>query len=67
MIVYVSMYVCILALVIRHRTRMPCITLSSVPCHAIPYFSKLSHKWYDFREKKMLIEYKVCFFSKIFV
>jgi len=42
---------------------------SSVACPAVQYFSTLSHKRHDFREKKNIIEYKlrVLIFSALFV
>ena len=39
------------ALGIQQRT---CAILSSVACLALQYFSTLSHKRYDYREKKLL-------------
>jgi hypothetical protein len=40
---------------------MRCIILSSMACPVVPYFYTLSHKRYDFRKKKKVIEHKMCF------
>jgi hypothetical protein len=55
------------ALVIQHAKHMRRIILSSATCLAIPYFTTLSHKRHDFREK--VIEHKiyVLIFSTTFV
>jgi hypothetical protein len=47
------------ALVIEYAQRMRHITLSSLACLDVPYFSKLPHKRHDFRGEKC-IEHKLC-------
>jgi hypothetical protein len=40
------------------KVHAPCVTVPSVTCLALPYFSALSKKRHDFGEK--VIEYKIC-------
>jgi len=46
------------ALGIQHAIRVRRITLPSLACPAVQYFSTLSHERHDFRKK--VIEHKVC-------
>jgi hypothetical protein len=48
------------ALVMQHAEQMHPITLSSVACLVLPYFSTLLYEQQDFSKKK-LIEHKMCF------
>ena len=43
-----------LALIPQHSKRMSHITLPSVACLALPYYSILSPKRHEFREKKVI-------------
>ena len=48
------------AAVIQHAWRMRGIILLSVACLVLTYFSTLSHKRLDIREK--VFEHKICFY-----
>jgi hypothetical protein len=45
-------------LAVQHAKRVLFIIFSFAACSAIPYFFKLSHKRYDFREN--ISEHKIC-------
>jgi hypothetical protein len=53
------------ALVIQHAKRMRHIILSSVARIALPYFSTLSHKRYDFRKKLLNIKCVFWFYLQL--
>jgi hypothetical protein len=52
-----------LASIIQSAERMRHIILLSVACPTVPYFSTLSHKRHDFREKKLLTVKCMLYFS----
>ena len=47
-------------LVIQHLKRMRRVTLPSMVCLAVPYYSTLSHKRQDFQENKCEHKMYVC-------
>jgi hypothetical protein len=51
----------IFALVIQQAVRMRRVIFSSVAFPAVPYFSALSYKRYDFREKLLNIKFMFLF------
>jgi hypothetical protein len=68
---YIFVCVCVracmrTALLIQHSTYMRHIVRSFVAPLAEPYFSTLSYKGHDFREKKV-IEHKILIFATTFV
>ena len=68
--VCVCVCVCVfvfVALAIQHAKRMRLITLSSVDCPSLPYFTRLSHKQRDFLKK--VTKHKICavIFCKTFI
>ena len=48
-------------LLIQHTKRIRRIILSFISFPALPYFSTWSHKVHDFRKKKNIFAYKMCF------
>jgi hypothetical protein len=56
-----------LTLAILHAMRMRRIMLLSVACVGLPDVCTLSHKWEDFREKKVLNIKYILIFSPNFV
>jgi hypothetical protein len=46
--------------VIQHAKRTPHIILTSVPCLALPYFSRLTHRRQDFRRRELLLTQNTC-------
>jgi hypothetical protein len=53
--------------VISHAKRMRRIILSSVTCLALPNFSTLPHKWYDFREIKCVLGFCLLMLTQTFL
>jgi hypothetical protein len=50
----IKYYECVsVAIAMQHTKRLDRILLLPVACPALPYFSTLSHKRHDFRERKL--------------
>ena len=53
-----SLFICILAVIIRHEKGIRRIVLLSLAFLVLPYFSTFSHKRQDFQEK--VTEHEMC-------
>jgi len=58
------MIMCVCSLTSHHAKRMCRIISSYMACPVLPLFSTVSHKWHDFRKKKVR-EHKICDFLSL--